>query len=190
MGVEERIGEILEKSNTVTDSLRTTTIQEDLFVNGYAFSGRDVVTSLAASNLYIHFDARTATDVQIIFSPLQFVGAEAGPIVVTFYVSPTLAAGGRTPIMVSNLRATSSNVSQSTLEFVAPANVTSPGTKFTAVLVPSNSAGGALPSSGSPSATGLPFEIDPTKDYLLEIDNTNGTDTLFEYNITYFEAPV
>lgn len=184
-----RAVEILENQTTVFDATRTSTIQEEQFILGNAFTARDVVTSPAATNLYIHFDATTVTGKQIIFNPLQFVAGEAGPILITYYVSPTLTAGGRTEIMGSNRRATSANEYESIIEFVAPANVTSPGTKFTAQLLPSNSGGGANPNSGAVTASGLPFEIDTSVEYLIEIDNTNGTDTLFEYNIDWFEVP-
>lgn len=180
--------EILNKQNTIFNAQRTTSLQEELFIAGRAFTARDVVTALSATNLYIHFDARAVSNKQIIFNPLQFVAGSAGPIVVTYYVNPTLTAGGRTPIVGSNRRATSSNVYEGIIEFVAPANVSSAGTKFTAQLIPSNSGGGALPDSGNITAQGLPFEINTAYDYLLEIDNTNGADTLFEYNIDWFEA--
>lgn len=184
------VSEILNNQNTVINAQRIVSLQEELFIMGYSFTARDVVTAPAATNLYIRFDATAATGIQVIFSPLKFVAGEAGPIVITYYVNPTVTAGGRTEIMGSNRRATSTNEYQSVIELVAAANVTSPGTKFTAELVPSNSAGGALPSSGASNAGGLPFEIDTDVVYMIEIDNTNGTDTLFEYNIDWFEAPV
>lgn len=187
---DKRITQILEKSLSGANTIKTTPIQEELFIQGYAFTARDVITATAATNTYIHFDATATSGIQIIFNPLGFVASDAGPITITYYVAPTLTAGGRTEIVASNRRATSSNTYQSTVELVAAANVTSPGTKFTAQLIPSNSAGGAFANVGAGSASGLPFEIDPSMDYLIEIDNTNGTDTLFEYNIDWFEAPV
>jgi len=190
MSAIERLVEINENQNTVVDASRIVGLQEELFILGYAFTARDVVTAPSATNLYIRFDATAAADVQVIFAPLRFVAGEAGPVVVTYYVNPTVTAGGRTEIVGSNRRATSSNEYQSTIEFVAPANVTSPGTKFTAELIPSSSAGGALPNSGASNVGGLPFEIDTSDVYMIEIDNTNGSDTLFEYNIDWFEAPV
>lgn len=185
----DRQTEIMEQQKTATNSIRVSNVQDDLFVNGFAFTARDVVTSAAATDLYIHFDPTAGPTLQFVFAPLSFVAAEAGPILITYYVSPTLAAGGRTPIVGSNRRSTSSNTSVAVVEFVAAANVTDPGTKFSAQVIPSNSAGGAFPNSGASSAEGLPFEIDPTLDYLIKIDNTNGTDTLFEYNIDWFEVP-
>jgi len=181
--------EILELlRSTSTNSWRTIGIQEELFILGLAFTGRDVITATAATDMYIHFDARTIKDTHFVFTPLGFVAAEAGPIVVTYYVNPTLTAGGRTKIEASNRRV-SANVAQGTLELVAAAKVTAPGTKFTAQLIPSSSGAGALADAGAANAGGLPFEINPVYDYLIKIDNTNGDDTLFEYNINWFEIP-
>jgi len=183
-----RLTELNELQTTIVNAKRTIGLQEELFISGKAFTARDVLTSPAATDLYIHFDAKATTGIQIIFNPLQFVAAEAGPIVITYYVNPTLTAGGRTEIIGSNRRATSSNPYKAIIEFVAPGNVSAPGTKFSAQLVPSSSGGGAQPNSGAGTVQGLPFEINPSMDSLLKIDNTNGDDTLFEYNIDWFEV--
>ncbi len=189
MGLPAIVERII-KSFTATNAFRTSSIQEDLFVNGFAFTARDVITATFAADMYIHFDARLTNGLQIVFPPLGFVASDAGPITITYYISPTLTAGGRTEIVGSNRRATSSNTYKSIIELVAAGNVSSPGTEFAAQLIPSNSAVGGLANIGASGASGLPFEIDPTVDYLLKIDNTNSADTLFEYNIDWFEVPV
>jgi hypothetical protein len=185
----DRQTEIMELQNTATNAKRITTVSDDLFVQGYAFSVRDVYPALAATDTYFHIDPTATSDLQIVFEPLLFVGAEAGPMVVTLYVGPTLTAGGRTPLLVTNRRATSSNVSQIVAEQVAAANVSSPGTKFSSRILASASAGGSFADQGAASAGGLPFEIDPTQEYLVRVDNQNGTDGQVELNAAWFEVP-
>lgn len=172
------------------DTLRTSNIQEEQFILGNSFSVRDYFTATAATSYYIHFNPTASTGLQIVFSPLIFDAAEAGPITVEVYGNPTLTAGGRTAITQFNRRATSANTSQVTVEFVDAANVTDPGTRQSGRLVSSSSSGGVFAATGGQSAGGLPFEIDPSFSYLIKLTNTNGVNSLVEYNATWFEIPV
>lgn len=184
--------EQLLQASFVLDERRTANrimgIREELFILGYAFTARDVITATSATDVYIHFDAKIIKDThQVVFNDPIFNAGEAGPLIITYYVNPTLTEGGRTAIEPSNRRATSDNQAQATIEFVAAANVSSPGTKFTAQLITSSSGAVGLADVGASTVSGLPFEINAAYDYLVKIDNTNGTDALCEYHINWFE---
>lgn len=184
------ITKILTNQNTEVDAQRTTSLQEELFILGYGYQSRNWTTATPGTNLYIHYDARATSGLQIVFIPPTFVASDAGPVTVKFYITPTLTVGGRTPMMTYNRRATSKNTHDGILEWVAAANVSAVGTEFAGQLIPSNSSQGSGSNSGSIGAGGDPFEINPVVDYLIEIDNTNSTNTLLEYNITWFEFPL
>lgn len=186
--------ETIKNVVTAAGAYRVSDIAEDLFINGLAFSARDVITVKPKTTAvtFMHFDPRKAgCNLQFVFEPLIFVAAEAGPVIITIYHTPTLTAGGRTAITTFNRRATSPNQTCSAaVEFVAPANVSARGTKFSAQLVASASAGGSAADVGAISAGNLPFEINPNTDYLIALENENGSDSKVEYNVTWFENPI
>ncbi|MCK5603488.1 hypothetical protein KAR91_16505 [Candidatus Pacearchaeota archaeon] len=178
-----------EATLTLVGANRVQTIADENFVKGYSFSTRNVYPALALTNTYFHLDASALVGIlQIVFEPLIFIGAEAGPMVVNLYVAPTLTAGGRTPLIVTPRRP--GFVSQLIVEEVAAANVSAVGAKITGRLVSSSSAQGAGSDVGGASAGGLPFEIDNSLEYLVEVDNENGADGQIELNATWFEIPV
>lgn len=185
--------ETMKSVVTLARAYRVSNVSEDLFIRGLAFSARDVITvqPKGTAITYLHFDPRKTCNLQFVFEPLLFVAAEAGPIIITFYHSPTLTDGGRTAITTFNRRATAPIQScAAAVEFVAPANVSAVGTKFSAQLVASASGGGSAADVGAVSAGGLPFEINPNTDYLISLSNENGSPSTVEYNVTWFENPV
>ncbi len=180
---------ILNRIITFFNSIRISTLADENFVKGLSFSTRDVYPILAATNSYFHLDASAiASTHQVIFEPLIFIGAEAGPMKVNLYVVPTLTAGGRTPLLVTPRRPGFTSLILA--EEVEAANVSSPGTRINTRLVPSSSGGGPAADQGSSSAGGLPFEIDTSLEYLVEVDNENGVDGQIELNATWFEVPI
>jgi hypothetical protein len=186
------IVDTIRKGFTNAFAHRSTTIQEDLFIQGVSYTARDVITvpPTATNDMYIHFVPDPTC--QTVFAPLGFTAAGAGPVVITYYANPTLTAGGRTDIEESNRRQDLDPVptSNATIELVAHGNVSAPGTKFAAQLVASSGSVGAIPGVGATAASGLPFVINPNVDYLLKLENTNGDPVSLEYNIDWFEIPI
>lgn len=182
---------------TITTALgiRIQTILEDLFVQGLCFSARDYVDEtvlLGATELFILLDATTApgNNKQVIFEPLKFTGAKAGPITVNLYANPDIVAvPTKTPLLVTNRRGTSIITPETKLDFILEADVNSRGTRFSGRLIGSSGGAGVDAEGSSESAGDIPFELDPTLKYLAVIKNENGDPAWFEWNITWCEPP-
>jgi hypothetical protein len=166
----------------------TGTIQENLFIGGFSFSYTDRLVYAATGTKIITFDARLCTCTQLVFNPILF-SSNAGPILIDFYAGVTLnATPGGTELDPSNRRATSGNVSDAVL--LLDPTIDSMGTRFAGDLVPSNeSAGVGTSNQGAASSAGLPFEIDHSLVYALEINNLDGADTYVKVDMTWFEIP-
>lgn len=188
---QTQILETLVKTYTATEAVRTSTVQEDLFVNGYAFTAHGVITIVPGTNRYFHFNAMDCRgNYQYVFNPLILLGVDAGPIAVNISYAPTLTAGGRTPLNVFNLRGTSTNTVKAVVEEVAAANVSSTGTVFIPKLIPSVSTATAFGGAPAVGLEGLPFELNPAVNYLIEFDNEDSVNARLEYEIDFFEIPI
>ncbi|MCK4822985.1 hypothetical protein KA005_44905, partial [bacterium] len=129
------------KAITIANSVRTQTILEDLFVQGRCFSARDYVDEtvlIGGAELYILLDATTApgNDKQVVFEPLKFLGAKAGPITVNLYANPDIVVSPtKTPLLITNRRGTSAITPETKLDFILAADVNSRGTRFSGRLI-------------------------------------------------------
>jgi hypothetical protein len=166
----------------------TGTVQENLFIGGFSFSYTDRLLYAAAGAKIITFDGRLCTCGQIVFNPILF-SSNSGPILIDFYAGVTLNAtpGGAT-LEPSNRRATSDNVSDAVL--LLDPTIDDMGTRFAGDLVPANeSAGVGTSNQGAASSAGLPFEIDHSLVYAIDIENLDGADTYVKVDMTWFEIP-
>jgi hypothetical protein len=166
----------------------TGTIQENLFIGGFSFSFTDRLLYVATGIKRITFDARLCSCSQLVFNPIIF-SANAGPILIDFYAGVTLnATPGGTELEPSNRRATSPNVSDAVL-LLDPV-IDNLGTRFAGDIVPANeSTGVGTSNQGASSSAGLPFEIDHSLVYAIEINNLDGADTYVKIDMTWFEIP-
>lgn len=180
---------------TITSAfgIRVQTLLDDLFVQGRCFSARDYVdetTFLGGNELFILLDGLTApgNNKQIVFEPLKFLGAKAGPITVNLYANPNIVVSPtKTPLLVTNRRGTSSITPETKLDFILSADVNSRGTRFSGRLIGSSGGAGVESEGSSESAGSIPFEIDATLKYLAVIKNENGDPAWFEWNIAWCE---
>lgn len=172
----------------LANQLVTGTIQENLFVGGFSFSFTDRLVYAATGSKIITFDGRLCTCSQLVFNPVLF-SANAGPILIDFYAGVTLnATPGGTTLVPSNRRATSSNLSDAVL--LLDPSIDDMGARFSGDLVPANeSAGVGTSNQGASSSEGLPFEIDHSLVYAVEIENLDGADTYVKVDMTWFEIP-
>jgi hypothetical protein len=155
-------------------SVKTIKLEDVLFYNGYAFTAKDYFTLGAGATVYIHYTANSPTDSSVIFKPLILRAIDTGPVSIDYYVNPDLTPGGRTPIFFFNRRQPDGNASYSTLEFVDAANITVPGVaglRFTGDYIDSETGLGANPGSSGEGGGGLPYLLDTTEDYVIELTN-------------------
>jgi hypothetical protein len=169
------------KAFTTTNAFRATTIQEDLFVQGLSFTSSQIVVSPDQGQIDILVDPTVCACDQIVFAPLSFT-ADEGPITVEIYTGTTVSANG-TELPAFNRRATSTNTTG--MKLYSGPTVTDAGTKFSELLIPVSAVGPQI--TGSPTATGLPFEIDKGVLYMARIINNNGANANVQYSATWFE---
>ena len=157
------ITERIIKAFTTANAFRSSTIQEDLFIQGLSFTSSQIVVAPDEGQIDILVDPRLCVCDQIVFAPLSFT-ADEGPIVVEIYAGTTVSANG-TPLPIFNRRATSTNITG--LKLYSGPTVSDAGTKFSELLIPVSAVGPQI--TGSPTGIGLPFEIDKTKNCIFEV---------------------
>ena len=163
------------------NAIRTTTIQEELFVLGGAFSYEDYLI-VPSGGAQIIFDPTAFEGTNLTFSPLIFA-AESGPVLVDIYTG-TDADDDGTLLIPSNRRE-----GQPQPKSVIRLNptVNSLGTKFAGDSVLASGAGIGNVNSNA-NSPGLPFEIDTSVKKALDIDNTSGGDIIFQIKLQWFES--
>ena len=167
-----------------TGAAITTTIQENLFIQGYSFSYEDHLSYGADEVKTFVFDPTACSCFQLVVNPFVFA-ANAGPVRIKIYAGTTANSDG-TILQASNRRATSIITPEAILR-LNPTGVTL-GTEFAGDLVPATGTGvGNI--SGGANTGGLPFEIDKALKYALTITNDDGAATFIQMKMTWFEVP-
>lgn len=175
-------GTLLARMMTALNALRATTVQEELFVLGKAFSYEDYHTFGAAEVKNFVFDPTSFTGVNLTVNPFLF-GATGGPVRIDIYYG-TIANDDGTLLGISNRR----------FGFPAPESVLrlnptgfTAGTRFAGDLVPGT---GLNPATSNPSGNqaGLPFEINPDLKYALVATNDDGAGVVWQIKMTFFEV--
>lgn len=169
----------------VTEAINVTSISEDFFAQGKAFTLSQVYT----------FDADSTSD--FLFDPTGYVppvggenrivafvpevNADAGPIMVTFYADSTASGGDLQPTF--NRDALSDNTSQ--LCVYKDTTVDDEGISFSEILVPATT-GGPVNVGAQAPASNL-FAMDTTKKLIMRLHNQNGAGTQVGVRATWFE---
>lgn len=164
------------------EAVRITTIQEELFVLGKAFSYEDYISFSAGETKTIVFDPTAFAGIQIAFNPISF-SATSGPIKIDFYTGSDSDDDG-TILEPSNRR--EGFPGPASILRLNPNNITL-GDRFAGDLVPANGLGVGNANGGN-NQPGLPFEIDFTLKKAITIKNEDGADTLVQLKITWFEV--
>lgn len=173
---------VLNSLITTVPALLTTTIQEDLFIQGKSFSYEDYHLFSQDEEKFFIFNPLNCTCDQIVVSPVIF-SATSGPVLIDYFFGMTSQEDGEL-LGSSNRRATSENINQATVRLNP--TISDNGTRISGDLIPST--GVAAPNfSGAESPTGLPFEITLTNKWGVKITNTDGDDVYIGIKITWFE---
>ncbi|MCK5612881.1 hypothetical protein KAR91_64000 [Candidatus Pacearchaeota archaeon] len=159
----------------------TSTIQENLFVEGKSFSYEDYHTFGADETKIIVFDSTAFEGENLIVNPFGFA-ATAGPIKIDFYTLVSNNDDG-TELFASNRRE----------GFPDPLSVLRlnptgfSGTRFAGDLVPAT--GISVPTGqGSGNQPGLPFELNAAIKHAIGMTNEDGADVVFQMKMTWFEV--
>ena len=184
----EKLGNTPGPTKGVTGANLISSIPEDFFARGKAFTYQDYLTYAADEVNNFIFDPTNyvsppGAQARIVgFFPSFF--AEAGPLLVDFYYG-TVEAGDGAPLLIFNRDSQSVNMPLSTLK-LNPTVITDNGTRFTGIGIPANSIGSGQQISSSVEDQ-LPFALDITKKYLIKVKNTNGAGTIVTMRFTFFE---
>jgi hypothetical protein len=168
----------LQKSSLVSS------IQENLFVAGKAFSYEDYIQFGADQERIITLDTSAYVGENLVFLPFIFYST-SGPITIDFYTDVVadnngtiLQASNRRegfPLPVSVLRLDPSNFS---------------GFRFAGDLVPAVGLTPAVAKGehNDSNVLGLPFELRSDKKHAIKITNHNGAGVLVQIKMTWFEV--
>lgn len=157
----------------------TGTIQEELFLQGKAFSWEDRLTFGADEVKTIVFDMSLFTGGRLFLNPL-IVGASSGPILIDFYTGPTYDLNGT--ILGASNRIEGKPAPKSVLR-LNPTNV-SLGALFSGDTVFATGAGVGNANPGA-NLLGNPFQI--ITDKAITVTNNDGADTIVQFKLTWFE---
>lgn len=166
----------------VLNAIRTTTIQEELFVIGKAFSFEEYFSFGTDEVKTFIFDPTAFEGSQIIFNPIAF-SASSGPVLIDFYTGTTSDGDGDVQ-QSSNRREGMPNAVSILTE--GDSNITL-GDRFAGDAVPSTGLGVGN-TNGAANQPGLPFEIDITKKHAFTVENTDGSDVIITIKMTWFEV--
>ena len=184
------ISKVLNRFKTIANALRMISINEELFIKGKSFSGRDYFDIAGGAQIYMIFDPTDSGLNKIIFEPLRFLGLLDGPIYIDIYnynEAPVGPVGD--PLRIGN-RIEYVNGLKSKFNFI------SEGSLNLSLLISANKLNGRIISCAAlsghafhsgDSAGGLPFEVNPTMRKVIKIDNQGSGGAQIEYNFTFFE---
>ena len=164
--------------------IKTLSTNDALFVVGDSYTYSDYnLNVLAAGTIELLIDTSSVgTDVLNIIFETPFVNASGGPVTVEFFAGTTTSANG-TELIVNNRRVSTGKTPESKL-YLSP-TITSDGTRFAGLLVPSTT--GANSANSATTGSCLPFEIMKGTNYLMRITNTNGSAIQIGYSIDFSE---
>lgn len=160
----------------------TITQDEHYFIKEQAFTQSQRFNFAAAQVMWFLIDGTNYTpgptqELNRIIFRVPGVFAEAGPIHIDFYRSPTLGAAVATPLALPSFNRVSGSAITAQLELSslnqAPDSL---GTALSQILLPAN-ATGVGNRSGDSVVEELPFNISITEPLLMVLTNTNGNDT-------------
>lgn len=159
-------------------------IQENLFIAGKAFSYEDFLEFSAGQERIIVLDSSAYGGENLVFLPFTFYGT-SGPITIDFFTDVT--AGDDGVLLGASNRREGFPAPKSILR-LDPTGFT--GLRFAGDLVP---AVGATPTIGKgehneSNVLGLPFELISAKKHAIKIKNHNGAGVLVEIKMTWFEV--
>jgi hypothetical protein len=178
----KKIKVALDSLVNAVPALRTTTIEEDLFIQGKSFSYEDYHLFGADEEKIIIFDPTNCTCNNIDISPILYA-ATSGPFLIDYYRGITEDESG-SPLIASNRKSSSPILPK--VKLSTGADITDFGTRISGDLIPST--GLAEPNfKGATSPTGLRFEIGLNFKWAVKIKNLNGANVYFEIKLTWFE---
>jgi hypothetical protein len=175
-------GDILSNARGGADQIVTGSIQENLFIQGKAFSYEDYITFAADEIKVIVFDSALFEGVNLTFNPI-ILGASSGPILADFYTGTTSDADG-TILQASNRR--EGMPGPKSILRMDPSNIVL-GTRFSGDTVFASGLGVGNANAGS-NLPGLPFGLDPSINHAIEIENDDGAGTIIQIKMTWFES--
>lgn len=155
----------------------STSYADDGVVKGQAFNLNDVITVPGSTTLYFLLDL-SALGSKVAFTMPIFLEAFSEDVCVYIYEGTDYSGG--TPLTPYNLNRLSSNTPS--MVVTAGATGTVLGTELRHHRI-------AASNKNPGQRTTLPFLIlNHSKKYLLVVENQTAVDTLFEYDLTIFEA--
>jgi hypothetical protein len=165
------------------DGLVVAPYADDFIYQERAFTTNDIYSVPETPNLLVLFDP-TLTNYAVAL-PL-FFASEDGPFYVTLYAGTNYTGG--TAAKTFNRYNGSTNAHDALITFSSTGGVSgvSKGTQVAKYMV--GSASTNQTAGGGQASKNLPFVIDTTKKYLLEIENGSSTDpSNFEIGFTWYE---
>lgn len=165
-------------------SYLTSSIQENLFVAGKAFSYEDYLEFAANQECVIVLDSSAYAGENLVFLPFNFYST-SGPVTIDFYTD-VVADNDGTLLGASNRR--EGFPAPDSILRLDPSNFL--GLRFAGDIVP---AVGVAPAVGTGehnegNVLGIPFELIAAKKHAIVIKNHNGAGVLVQIKMTWFEA--
>lgn len=157
--------------------------QEDLFVQGKAFSFEDYFIFAADEVKTIIFDSSAFEGENIAVNPFQFC-AVAGPFLIDIYTGSSYTAETGDLLHASNRRESLPGPKSILIEDPSGVDL---GTRFAGDLVVAT---GVAPAAGNGAGNmpSIPFEINAGVNHAITITNTDGNDIHFCMKMTWFEV--
>jgi hypothetical protein len=162
----------------------TSSIQENLFVAGKAFSYEDYMLYSSGEIKTIVLDSSDYKGDNIVFLPIVY-SATRGPILIDYYTDVTADDNGI--LLASSNRREGFPNAKSILR-LNPTNFS--GVRFTGDLVPATGLSNATSNgmSNESNVLGIPFEILADRKHAITIENKNGDGVYVLIKMTWFEV--
>jgi hypothetical protein len=173
--------EVLSRSFSRADAIKTVTPGEDAFVNGKSFTHADYTLGVGESEIINYLLDPTGCTCDHVVAENPIFNATAGPVTVEYFVGTTVSANG-TELVTFNRRS-GGDAAKSKL-YVAP-TITGDGVRIAGQLVTATSA--VQGDTGATTSTGLPFEVDKGLLLLIRVTNTNGADVAIGRTFSWIE---
>jgi len=174
--------EILNEVKSPAGAIKTTSIEDDAFVNGKSFTHADYTLEVGESAVIDYlFDPRNVAAEHVVAENPVF-NATSGPITIEYYVGTTVSALG-TELVTFNRRPGGPPALAKL--YVAP-TVTGVGIRIAGQLVTATEA--VQGDTGSTTSSGLPFEVDQTHLMLIRVTNTNGAGVAIGRTFNWIET--
>ena len=181
---------LLRAVSPVTNTIKTTTISEDFFVNGVAFSCRHVIVIPNGNGTEVWIDPSAYTPPTgfaaglIVLTPV--FSASTGPVIISAYFGATYTLGAGSYFSCINRDSAAVKQTADTKNILNPTMLTA-GLKKAEFLVAASAAQGSFSGIGATSSGNLPLRIPLTPTRLI-FDNTSGANSTVEFNFTWFEV--